>query len=271
MTFSEGKPTQYSTSLFRSFQIQLRVIGALLMREILTRYGRHNIGFLWVFVEPMIFTLGITVLWSYFKMTHGSNLPITAFAVTGYSSILLWRNMPARCCLAIQPNLALMYHRNVKVFDIFASRLLLEIAGATTSFITLTLFFVSIGMMKLPEDVLKVILGWLLLAWFGASLALAVGSLSELYDVVEKLWHPFAYLLVPLSGAAFMVEWLPPYVKKYAVYVPMVQGVEIVREGYFGSTVRSHYDLSYMVVFCLCQTFIGIFISRVVGRRVVPE
>jgi ABC-type polysaccharide/polyol phosphate export permease len=34
------------------------VLGALLIRELLTRYGRHNIGFLWLFVEPMIFTLG---------------------------------------------------------------------------------------------------------------------------------------------------------------------------------------------------------------------
>lgn len=40
---------RHDTPLLRSFQIQLRVVGALLMREILTRYGRHNIGFLWVF------------------------------------------------------------------------------------------------------------------------------------------------------------------------------------------------------------------------------
>ena len=48
----------------RSLDIQLRVLGALLMREIITRYGRDNLGFLWLFVEPMIFTLGITALWS---------------------------------------------------------------------------------------------------------------------------------------------------------------------------------------------------------------
>jgi len=41
-------------SLLDSFRIQLRVIGALLMRDVLTRFGRHNIGFMWMFVEPMI-------------------------------------------------------------------------------------------------------------------------------------------------------------------------------------------------------------------------
>ncbi len=90
------------------------MIGALLMREILTRYGRHNIGFLWLFVEPMLFTLGVTALWTATRAVHGSDLPIVAFAITGYSSVLLWRNMPFRCIGAIEPNLSLMYHRNVR-------------------------------------------------------------------------------------------------------------------------------------------------------------
>ena len=37
----------HKTSFLESLLIQKRVIGALLMREIITRYGRNNIGFLW--------------------------------------------------------------------------------------------------------------------------------------------------------------------------------------------------------------------------------
>ena len=37
-----------------SWTIARRVIGALLLRELLTRYGRNNIGFLWLFVEPRV-------------------------------------------------------------------------------------------------------------------------------------------------------------------------------------------------------------------------
>ena len=36
------------SSLRKSGGVQLRVLGALLIREMLTRYGRHNIGFLWL-------------------------------------------------------------------------------------------------------------------------------------------------------------------------------------------------------------------------------
>lgn len=260
-----------ATPLSRSLAIQARVIGALLMREILTRYGRHNIGFLWVFVEPMLFTLGVTALWTFTKMAHGSSLPIVAFAVTGYSAALLWRNMPSRCCYAVESNLSLMYHRNVKVIDIFATRILLEFAGATTSFVTLTLFFNAIGWMKPPEDIFEIMLGWFLLAWFGAAVALLIGALSERSEIVEKIWAPMTYLLFPLSGAVFMVDWLPPAAQKVILLLPMVHCVELLREGYFGSIVHAHYDLGYVVMSSLALTLLGLAQERVISRQVTPE
>ena len=132
-------------SLLRAWRVQRQVIGALLMREVLTRFGRHNIGFFWLFVEPMIFTLGVAALWTFAGMHNHSNIPIVAWAVTGYSSVLLWRNMPSRCVGAVGPNLALMYHRNVKVIDIYLARLLLEAGGATLSFAQLAADFTAVG------------------------------------------------------------------------------------------------------------------------------
>jgi capsular polysaccharide transport system permease protein len=258
-------------TLKRAFLIQSRVIRALLIREMLTRYGRHNIGFMWLFVEPMIFTLGVTALWTFIQLHRESPIPIVAFAVTGYSSVLLWRNMPGRCVHAVEPNLALMYHRNVKVIDIFVARIVLEAAGATTSFLALATVFTSLGWMQLPQNILKVLLGWLLLAWFGASLAITVGGLSIRTEVVEKLWHPATYLLFPLSGAAFMVDWLPKSMQNVLLWFPMVHGVEILRDGYFGSTVRTHYSITYMSIWCLSLSVIGLAQERVISRQVAPE
>jgi ABC-type polysaccharide/polyol phosphate export permease len=257
--------------LLAAWKIQSRVIFALLMREVITRYGRHNIGFLWLFVEPMLFTVGVTVLWTATKAVHGSNIPIVAFALTGYSSVLLWRNMPARCIGSVGPNLALMYHRYVKMIDIYYSRLLLEVAGATTSFIGLGLFFWFIGWLAGPEDVVKVIEGWILLAWFGAALAIFLGALSEVSELVEKIWHPAAYLLFPLSGAAFLVSSLPPGAQEVLLYLPMVHGVELLREGYFGSQIAAHYDISYMLTCNLVLTLFALAQVARVSSTVVPE
>lgn len=256
--------------LRESLRVQLRVLGALLIREMLTRYGRHNIGFLWLFVEPMIFTLGVTALWTATKSVHGSDLPIVAFALTGYSSVLLWRNMPGRCIGALWANLALMYHRNIKVLDIYIARVLLEFGGATISFATLSVFFISIDMLQPPEDFLKVAAGWLLIAWFGAALAITLGSMSHLNELVDKFWHPASYLIFPLSGAAFLVAALPPFAQEIVLWIPMVHGVEMVREGYFGSQARAIYDLSYLIPFSMVLSVTALLLVRYVSRRVVP-
>ena len=259
------------SSLRKSWAIQRRVIGALFMREVLTRYGRHNIGFLWLFVEPMMFTLGVTALWTLSGASHGSSLPIVAFALTGYSSVLLWRNMPSRCIGAIAPNLALMYHRNVKVIDIFAARLLLEVAGVTMSFTALALLFLAIGWISPPEDIGKVLLAWFMLAWFGSSLASLLGALAERSELIDKIWHPTSYLLFPLSGAAFMVDALPKAAQDIVLLLPMVHGVELMSEGFFGSTFKAHYDIAYMAMVCAALTLLGQAEIRKISRAVTPE
>jgi capsular polysaccharide transport system permease protein len=241
------------------------------MREVLTRYGRHNIGFMWLFVEPMLFTLGVAGLWTATKATHGSNLPIVAFAVTGYSTVLLWRNAANRCAKAIDPNLSLLYHRNVRVIDLFISRLVLEIAGATISLIVLTLFFVAIGWMRFPADFLTMLTAWLLLAWFAISLGLVVGPVSERSEMFDRIWHTLIYLLFPLSGAVFMVDWLPKPAQELLLWLPMVHGVEMLRHGYFGEAVRTYENPAYLVLCNLMLMFIGLALVRETGRRVEPE
>lgn len=261
----------HTTSLARSMRIQMRIIGALLLRESLTRYGRHNLGFLWLFLEPMLFTIGVAAFWGAMRTAHGSSLPIVAFALTGYSSVLLWRNMPMRCLAAIEPNLALMYHRNVRIVDIFAARILLEAVGVTTSFYGLAIILAAADMLILPVNVLKVAAGWLVLAWFGAALAVTLACLGERSELVEKLWHPISYLVFPLSGAAFMVDWLPPKAQALVLILPMVHGVELLRDGFFGGAVRPHYDVGYVIACCLALNLVALALERDTSRRVLPQ
>lgn len=263
--------TPHQTTLIQSLIIQKRVIGALIMREIITRYGRHNIGFLWLFAEPMIFTLGIAAMWSATKSVHGSDLPIIGFAVTGYSSVLLWRNSASRCAKAVEANLALLFHRNVRIIDLMYSRLLLEFVGATISLLALSIIFISIGLMQMPADLFLMISAWLLLAWFAIGLGLILGVLSEQSEIFDRLWHAITYLLFPLSGAAFLVDWFPPTAQKYLLLLPMVHGTEMLRHGYYGSIITTHEDPYYLTIVNLVFTFLGLFWLKGLNKKVTPE
>lgn len=259
------------TPLTRSLAIQLRVIHALFLREVITRFGRHGLGVLWLMLEPMLFTLGVAGLWYLAKLHTVSNIPIIAFAITGYSSVLLWRNVSNRCVKAIEPNLALMYHRNVKVLDIFVARFLLEFVGASASIVVLTFFFAGIGVMQWPYDIPIILAGWLLLAWFAFALGLIVGAYSERSELIERVWHVVTYLLFPLSGAMYMVDWLPKTAQDAVLWLPMVHGVEMIRHGYFGGVIPTHESPAYFATANLVMTLFGLALTREAGRRVQPE
>jgi capsular polysaccharide transport system permease protein len=261
--------TTSEVSFFQSLAIQFRVLHALMMRELITRYGRDNLGVLWLVGEPMIFTLGVTTLWSAAGLSHGGKgIPIVAFAVTGYSSVLMWRNATTQCSGGIDANKPLLFHRSVLIVDVFLTRIALEIIGASSSFIFLASFFTFIGWMPPPNDLSMVLGGWFMLAWFGASLALLVGAGTAFSHLVHRLWHPIAYLLFPMSGAAFMVEWLPKRLQEVVLFLPMVHGIELLRHGYFGNAVPAHYDIGYMAECCLVLTLCGMYVVREASRRV---
>lgn len=110
-----------------------------------------------------------------------------------------------------------------------------------------------------------------MLAWFGMALALFLGVLSERTDMVEKLWHPASYLLFPLSGAGFLVDIFPKSAQELLLLLPMVNGVEMVRDGYFGSSFTAHYSVAYMASVNAVLTLLGLAELRSLGSRLTPE
>lgn len=178
--------------------------------------------------------------------------------------------MPARTIGAIEPNLALMFHRNVRIFDILFARLLLEAAGATMSFVILSFVFLGLEWMSPPEDILKIAGGWLMLTWFGFALGLLLGAVSEHSELVDKFWHPFSYFLFPLSGAVFLVDALPLEMQKVVAWIPVVHCVEMVRDGYFGSHFHAVYNMSYVAAVNLFLSIMALSQIRVIAKKVVP-
>jgi ABC-type polysaccharide/polyol phosphate export permease len=56
--------------------------------------------------------------------------------------------------------------------------------------------------------------------------------------------------------------------QRFVLLLPMVHGVEMVREGYFGTVVPTHYDVGYMALCCLIMSLVGLYLVRQASRRV---
>ena len=79
-------------NLRRAWAVQKRVWGALFMREIQIRWGRRNLGFAWMFAEPLLFAFPVLVMWSYLRSPFEHGLPLMPFVWSGYLPLLMFRH-----------------------------------------------------------------------------------------------------------------------------------------------------------------------------------
>lgn len=261
----------HKTSFWESLMIQKRVIGALLMREIITRYGRNNIGFLWLFVEPLLMTLFIVLVWKFARADQYSDLNIVAFAITGYPMMMMWRNTSGRAIGAISSNASLLYHRNVRVLDTILSRMLLELAGATIAQISIMAVLIAVRWIEMPADVFYMLLAWLLMALFAIGLGLVICSVAVNFEPFGKIWSTLSFVMMPLSGAFFFVHSLPPQVQQYALMIPMVHGTEMFRAGYFGGSVTTYENPWYILLCSLVLLWFGLAMVNKFSKGVEPQ
>lgn len=255
----------------RSFSSELslhkRVIWALLMRELSTRYGRDNIGFVWLILEPLVFACAVTLMWSIIKGKFENGVPVPAFTATGYMSVILTRHMVGHGVHAVSANSTLLYHRYITILHLFICRLLIEFISVTLAFIVIYSVMAAIGAMHPPENLPMLYVGWFLLGWLSFGLALIMGSLSALFEFVERIVQVVTYILVPLSGSFFMLAWIPPQYRKIALLNPFTSTTESVRAGYFGEAVHTYYNIPYACAWAAGLTLVGLTLALYVRDR----
>jgi capsular polysaccharide transport system permease protein len=250
------------------FDDHIRIIWALMLRELATRYGRDNAGFLWVIFEPLAFCLGVLALWRAIRGPVENGLSVVPFVMTGYMPLILVRHMTMYSLNAVKINSGLLYHKSITVLDLFSARIVLEFIGVTFAFFIVYTLLLIFGFAKMPADVGLIYQGWLLAGMAGGGLALLVGGISEIFEVVERIIGIALYLLVPLSGTFFLADWLPPDVRRVALLLPFLNCAEMIRAGMFGTAINAHYDAAYTFTFDWVMIVLGLLLIRRIRDRV---
>jgi capsular polysaccharide transport system permease protein len=246
----------------------VRIIWALMLRELATRYGRDNVGFLWVIFEPLGFCIGVLLMWRAIRGPVENGISVVPFVMTGYMPLILVRHMTMYSLNAVKINSALLYHKSITVLDLFSARIFLEFVGVTFAFVVVYTLITIFGFAKPPANIGLVYEGWMLAAGAGCGLALLVGGISEIFEVVERIIGIALYLLVPLSGTFFLADWLPPYARKLALLLPFLNCAEMIRAGIFGNAINPHYDAGYTFMVDWVMIVVGLLLIRRIRDRV---
>jgi capsular polysaccharide transport system permease protein len=260
-----------ASRLASGWRIQRRVISALMIRELVTRFGRENIGFLWMMAEPLLFAGLVGIMWRYLHGPEEHGVSITAFIATGYIPLTLFRQSVTRATKIFSVNGSLLYHRQVKILDFIFVRFLIEVIGAMMAFVFIALILGVLNEFPVPANIGALIGGWFLYCMFVFSLCLVLAPLSELSDVLEKLMPVTVYIAIPFSGTFTMVSWLAPEFQKFMLYSPFVSPMELIRHGIFGDRVDAIWDLTVPICSTMVLMVIGLGLCRSIRQRLVVE
>ncbi|WP_255575209.1 ABC transporter permease [Caldovatus aquaticus] len=241
------------------WRVQRRVIGALILRELHIRFGRRNLGYLWLFAEPLLLGLAVSAMHALGARGAGprSAISVFAFFAVGYSLYYMFRAVVGRAANGLAGNRPLLYHRIVTPLDLLYARHLLE-AAACVMVVALVSFGVTVVQGLAPDDPIKMLAAVALMAWLCHGLALLVAAGVERWEMVERLTHPLIYLQLPISGAFFLVDWLPGPMQELALYNPTVHVFELLRDGQFGQRIRTTYDIGYVAACAAALQFLGL-------------
>lgn len=258
-----------NTGLARALSIQGSVIGALVLRELHTRFGRDNIGYLWLIGEPLMLA---SVISGMHLVTGGHTeargMHPGVFTLLGYCIFITFRGIFNRTEGLLDANASLLYHKMISIFDILVARAVIETAGCTCALIILLGVAISIGIGTFPYRPLYLFAGMGLMAWWSLALSLCAAGWTFDNHTMGRLMHPFAYFMIPLSGAFWALEWLPQPFRYWMSWNPMVLIFEIARYGQFETASPDYVDFGYVIASCAIFTYMGLIAITKVKDRI---
>ena len=259
--------TAYTTPR-EAIKIMGRVFFALILREAETRYGRLKIGYLWAFLEPMLFIAVLAIIFSHGRSLQSGAMPQIQFYATGLLPFFLFRDILTRTMTAVQANFQLLTFPQVQVFDLLIARTMLDIA---TFFVVFTVLMGSIALLNIEpvhiDSPLRLLQAIAIISLLGLGFGAGMAALVPLFPTVQFLVN--SVLVRPLffmSGIFFTADILPDNIRYYALYNPLLQLIELFRSGFFTEFESENIDNTYLIGFTLCTLFLGLLLQRALKR-----
>lgn len=249
-------------SFGRALKVQLGVLGALMMRDLHTRYGRRNLGFVWLFVEPALLGVLVATVRVLRERVVPGGLNLIGFAVIGYVVYYVFRSIVGRAPSAAEQNEPLLWHARVTLEDVMIARTVLETAAVM---LATAMFLIAIGLYfgEWPLSWVQMGVGMVMMGLLAHGVALIVLSLTRFgVGVVERITHPLLYISILFTGVFYMVWWMPYRFQTIALFLPIIHIFEFIREGQFGPGQPYHYDLVYVWSWIIVLNVYGGFALR---------
>lgn len=260
-------PTHRKTLRF----VSIRIIAALILREMSTTYGRSSMGYLWAILEPIgaITLLSITFSVAFSNPPLGVSFPL--FYAAGYLPFIFYTEVAANLAVAIRQNKPLLFYPRVTFLDALLARFILA------SLTHILVFYIVITGILVIEDTHTVIRFQYLfsaLAMAGA-LAFGVGVLNcylfEVFPAWQRIWSVLNRPLFIISGIFFLLESLPNPYRTYMSYNPLSHVISEMRRGFYPYHDATFVSYTYVYLVSLILAATGLFLLKRYNRDILDN
>ena len=247
-----------------------RVIYAIMLRDIRTRFGHTRLGYFWAIMEPIthLMTLGMI----FYALNHGpppvgDNLFL--FYITGLVPFLMFSHVSHDVMSAAEANNTMLQLPIVKRTDIMAAHAVRQFA--TELCVGVVIFCVAglLGERGLPADPLTA-MGAIVLLWL---LAVGVGAFNlvvvEMFPSYETVYAAFLRLMYVASGIYYSPIAMPDWIREALAWNPILQGIEFFRSGFFPQYEPHWLDPAYLLTWVVASAGLGFGLERALRARMV--
>lgn len=244
----------------KGLRLMLRVIWALLMLEITSRYSRYAVGAVWALVEPALLILFFAFMFSFVRVRSG--IDVIPFLLCGIAVVLMFRTTAGRVIGGRNANRNLLGLVQVQALDALIARALAEAPKWVLVIFVINFVAVLLGLSYWPDDGMRCLLVLLGVVVLGFAWGVTMGSLITFFPLLETPNQIINRLWFYTSGTFYSIDIIPEPMRSYLLYNPMLHYVEMGRAGFAGTELPEGINAGYPIFVTIGMLAWGLILER---------
>ncbi len=267
----EDRATRTAGGRTRAALGPARVLFALVMREMATRFGRSAAGYLWAFIEPVAFIALLSIIFS--QIAHsppvGRSFPL--FYATGYLAFSFYNEVASLTGRSVHVNRPLLNYPAVTALDTVLARFLLQVLTGLTVAVVVFGGILAIFDDPVHLEPVPIMASFALGAFLGVGVGLVNNTLFALSKGWEIAYGVIARPMIFISCIFYTFESLPLFARQVLWWNPIVHLVGLMRQGFYPIYDGAHVSMLYVLALGLGLTVLGLALMAAMGNRLVEQ